>query len=82
LLLERLPPTEEFMKNFVVEVLGYLLSSFFANNDEPLGIETIDFSSSFLFFFFLFFFYKGSPASYLGYNELGDEINHNLRAFI
>jgi hypothetical protein len=88
LLLERLPPTEEFMKNFVVEVLGYLLSPFFDDNDELLGIEIIDFSFSlslFLFFssfFPSFFFYKGSPASYLGYNELREEINHNLGAFI
>jgi hypothetical protein len=88
LLLERLPPIKEFMKNFVVEVLGYLLSSFFDNNDELLGIEIMDFSFSlsffFLFFFFFpsFFFYKGSPASYLGYNELREEINHNLGAFI
>jgi hypothetical protein len=81
LLIERLPPTEEFMKNFVVEVLGYLLSPFFDDNDELLGIKIIDFSP-FLFFFFLLFFYKGSPASYLGYNELGEEINHNLGAFI
>jgi hypothetical protein len=77
LLLERLPPIKEFMKNFVVEVLGYLLSSFFDNNDELLGIEIMDFS-----FFPSFFFYKGSPASYLGYNELREEINHNLGAFI
>jgi hypothetical protein len=57
LLLERLPPTEEFMKNFVVEVLGYLLSPFFDDNDELLGIEIIDFSFSLsLFLFFLLFF--------------------------
>jgi hypothetical protein len=60
LLLERLPPTEEFMKNFAVEVLGYLLSPFFDDNDELLGIEITD----------------------LGYNKLGEEINHNLGAFI
>jgi hypothetical protein len=54
LLLERLPPTKEFMKNFVVEVLGYLLSPFFDDNDELLGIEIIDFSP-FLFFSFSFF---------------------------
>jgi hypothetical protein len=84
LLLERLPLTKKFIKNFVVEVLGYLLSPFFDDNDELLGIEIIDFSPFlfFSFFFFLFFFYKGSPASYLGYNELGEEINHNLGAFI
>jgi hypothetical protein len=38
-----------------------------------------------LSFFILFissFFYKGSSASYLGYNELREEINHNFRAFI
>jgi hypothetical protein len=75
------------MKNFAVEVLGYLLSPFFDDNDELLGIEIIYFSFTlfffFLFFFFFFsFFYKGSPASYLGYNELGEEINHNLGAFI
>jgi hypothetical protein len=57
LLLERLPPTDEFMKNFAVEVLGYLLSPFFNDNDELLGIEIIDFSFA-LFFFFLLFFTK------------------------
>jgi hypothetical protein len=63
--MERLPPTEEFMKNFVVEVLGYLLSPLFDDNDELLGIEIIDFSFSLFFIFFFFFsFYKGSPASY------------------
>jgi hypothetical protein len=75
LLLERLPPIEEFMKNFVVEVLECLLSPFFDDNNELLGIEIIDF----FFSLFSFFFYKGSPASY---NELGEEINHNLGAFI
>jgi hypothetical protein len=85
LLLERLPPTKEFMKNLAMEVLGYLFSPFFDNNDELLGIEIIDFSFAlfFLFFFFLLFlFYKRSPASCLGYNELREEINHNLGAFI
>jgi hypothetical protein len=87
LLLERFPLTEEFMKKFAVEVLRYLLPSF-DDNDELLGIEIIDFSFSLFFFFFSssffpsFFFYKGSPTSYLGYNELREEINHNLRAFI
>jgi hypothetical protein len=57
LLLERLPPTDEFMKNFAMEVLGYLLSPFFNDNDELLGIEIIDFSFA-LFFFFLLFFTK------------------------
>jgi S-ribosylhomocysteine lyase LuxS involved in autoinducer biosynthesis len=52
LLLERLPPTEEFMKNFAVEVLEYLLSPFFDDNDELLGIEIIDFSP---FYFFISF---------------------------
>jgi hypothetical protein len=68
LLLERLPPTEEFMKNFAVEVLRYLLPSF-DDNDELLGIEIMDFSFSLSLSlslsFFLSFFYKGSPASYL-----------------
>jgi hypothetical protein len=67
-----------------MEVLGYLLSPFFDDNDELLDIEIIDFSFS-LSFFLLFlssFFYKGSPTSCLGYNKLGEEINHNLRAFI
>jgi hypothetical protein len=54
LLLERLPPTEEFMKNFAVEVLGYLLSPFFDDNNELLGIDIIDFS--FALFFYSFFF--------------------------
>jgi hypothetical protein len=67
LLLERLPPIEEFMKNFVVEVLGYLLPPFFGANDELLGIEIID------FFFLFLLFDKGSPTSYLGYNELGEK---------
>jgi hypothetical protein len=58
LLLERLPPTEEFMKNFVVEVLRYLLSPFFDDNDELLGIEIIDFSSFFLSFSLFSFFTK------------------------
>jgi hypothetical protein len=83
LLLERLPPTKEFMKNFTMEVLGYLLSPFF--DHELLGIEIIDFSFSLFFsssFFSFPFFYKRSPASYLGYNEYGEEINHNLGAFI
>jgi hypothetical protein len=62
LLLERLPSTEVFMKNFAVEVLRYLLPSF-DDNDELLGIEIMDFSLS-LFSFSFFFFYKGSPASY------------------
>jgi hypothetical protein len=87
LLLERLPPTEEFMKNFAVEVLGYLLSPFFDDNNELLGIEIIDFFFSLFFpfsssFFPSFFFYKGSPTSYLGYNELREEINYNLGSFI
>jgi hypothetical protein len=54
--LERLPPTEEFMKSFAVEVLGYLLSPFFDDNDELLGIEIIDFSP-FLYFFLSFSFF-------------------------
>jgi hypothetical protein len=60
LLLERLPPTEEFMKNFVVEVLGYLLPPFVGDNDELLGIEIIDFSFFLFssFFLFLSFFTK------------------------
>jgi hypothetical protein len=57
LLLERLPPTKEFIKNFAVEVLGYLLSPFFDDNDELLGIEIIDFSP-FLFFLSFSFFTK------------------------
>jgi hypothetical protein len=60
LLLKRLPPTEEFM-NFAMEVLGYLLSPFFDDNDELLGIEIIDFSFALFFyysFFFLLFFTK------------------------
>jgi hypothetical protein len=85
LLLERLPPTKEFM-NFVVEVLGYLLSPFFDDNDELLGIEIIDFSFSlsfFLSFFFFFsFFTKDILPLTLGYNELREEINHNIGAFI
>jgi hypothetical protein len=81
LLLERLPPTKEFMKNFAVKVLGYLLPSF-DDNDELLSIDIIDFSFSLFFSFFLLLFYKGTPASYLGYNELREEINHNLGAFI
>jgi hypothetical protein len=80
LLLKRLPPTKEFMKNFIVEVLGYLLSHFFDDNNELLGIEIIDFFFlSFFLFFSSFFFYKGSPSSY---NELGEEINYILGAFI
>jgi hypothetical protein len=67
--------------NFAMEVLGYLLSPFFDDNDELLGIEIIDLLSFFYFFSF-FFFYKGSSASCLGYNKLGEEINHNLGAFI
>jgi hypothetical protein len=55
LLLKRLPPTEEFMKNFVVEVLGYLLSPFFDDNDELLGIKIIDFSFDLFFYSFSFF---------------------------
>jgi hypothetical protein len=88
LLLERLPPTEEFMKNFAMEVLGYLLSPFFDNNDELLGIEIMDFSCSlslslfFFYFFFFSFFTKDLLPLTLGYNELGEEINHNLGAFI
>jgi hypothetical protein len=39
--------------NFAMEVLGYLLSPFFDDNDELLGIEIIDFSFA-LFFFILF----------------------------
>jgi hypothetical protein len=62
LLLERLPPTEEFTKNFTVEVLGYLLSPFFDDNDELLGIEIIDFSP---FYFFSFFFFFLQRISYL-----------------
>jgi hypothetical protein len=49
LLLERLPPTKELMKIFVMVVLGYLLPPFFGDNDELLGIKIIDFS------FFSFF---------------------------
>jgi len=37
------------MKNFVVEDLGYLLSPFFGENDELLGIKII-YLSFFLFF--------------------------------
>ena len=71
------------MKNFVVEVLGYRLPPFFSDNDELLGIEIIDFSLFFLSLFsFSLFFYKLSLASYLGCNILGEEINHNLGAFI
>jgi hypothetical protein len=55
LLLERLPPTKEFMKNFAVEVFGYLLSPLFDDNDELLDIEIIDYSFS---LFFLPFFSK------------------------
>jgi hypothetical protein len=77
LLLERLPPTEEFMKKFVVEVLGYLLPSF---DDELLGIQIMDFSFS--LFFLLLFFIKDLLPLTLGYNELGEEINHNFGAFI
>jgi hypothetical protein len=65
----------------VVEVLGYLLSPFFDDNNELLGIEIIDFFF-FSLFFFLSFFYNGSPTPYLGYNELREEINHNLGVFI
>jgi len=61
-----------------VEVLEYLLPPFFSDNDELLGIEIIDFFIS----IFSLLFYKESPASYLGYNKLGEEINHNLGAFI
>jgi hypothetical protein len=72
------------MKNFAMEILGYLLSPFFDDNDGLLGIEIIyfSFSLSFFLFFFFFFFYKGSPTPYLGHNELREEINHNLVAFI
>jgi hypothetical protein len=63
LLLERLPSTEVFMKNFAVEVLRYLLPSF-DDNDELLGIEIMDFSLSLSLLFLFSFFYKGSPASY------------------
>jgi hypothetical protein len=56
--MERLPPTEEFMKNFVVEVLGYLLPPFFGDNDELLGIEIIDFSLFSFFFYFSLFLTK------------------------
>jgi hypothetical protein len=38
--------------------------------------------SLFFILFSFFFFYKGSPASCLGYNKLGEEINHNFGAFI
>jgi hypothetical protein len=82
LLLERLPPTKEFMKNFVVEILGYLLSPFFDDNDELLGIEITDFSFSPSFFSSSFFFTKDLLPLTLRYNELGEEINHNLGAFI
>jgi hypothetical protein len=62
LLLERLPPTEEFMKNFAVEVLGYLLSPFFDDNDELLGIEVIDFYPFLFFLSFSFFsFFTKDP---------------------
>jgi hypothetical protein len=83
LLLERLPPTEELLKKFTVEVLGYLLSPFFDDNDELLGLDIIDSSCSLSSSSFSFlFFYKGSPASCLGYNKLREEINHSLGAFI
>jgi hypothetical protein len=68
-----------------MEVLGYLLSPFFDDNDELLGIEIIAYSFLSLFFFFFFsfpLFYKRSPTPYLGYNELREEINHNLGTFI
>jgi hypothetical protein len=62
LLLERLPPTEEFMKNFAVEVLGYLLSPFFDDNDELLGIEVIDIYPFLFFLSFSFFsFFTKDP---------------------
>jgi hypothetical protein len=75
------------MKNFVVEVLGYLLSPLFDDNDELLGIEIIDFSFSLSFFFFSsffpsLFFTKDLLPLTLGYNKLGEEINHNFGAFI
>jgi hypothetical protein len=44
-----------------MEVLGYLLSPFFDDNDELLGIEIIDFSFALSFFYsfsFLSFFTK------------------------
>jgi hypothetical protein len=71
------------MKNFAVEVLRYLLPSF-DDNDELLGIEIVDssFSLSFFLLFLSSFFYKGSSASCLGYNKLGEEINHNLEELI
>jgi hypothetical protein len=52
-----------------MEVLGYLLSPFFDDNDELLGIEIIAYSFLSLFFFFFFsfpLFYKRSPTPYLG----------------
>jgi hypothetical protein len=58
LLLERLPLTEEFMKNFAVKLLGYLLSPFFDDNDELLGIEIIDFSFALFFYSFYFIFFS------------------------
>jgi hypothetical protein len=61
LLLKRLPLTKEFIKNFVVEVLGYVLSPFFDENDELLGIEIIDFSFSLSFFLFFLFFFTKDP---------------------
>jgi hypothetical protein len=45
------------MKNFAVEVLGYLLCPVFDDNDELLGIEITDFSFA-LFLFFSSFFTK------------------------
>jgi hypothetical protein len=61
-----------------VEALRYLLPSF-DDNDELLGIEIMDFSFSLSFFLF---FTKDLLPLTLGYNELVEEINHNLRAFI
>jgi hypothetical protein len=79
LLLKRLPLTKEFIKNFVVEVLGYVLSPFFDDNDELLGIKIIDFSFSLSFFLFFSSFLQRIPCLL---NELVEEINHNLGAFI
>jgi hypothetical protein len=92
LLLERLPPTEKFMKNFAVEVLRYLLSPFFDDNDELLGIEIIDFSFltlffllllcslfSFILFLFLHFLRR---ISCLLFRIQWTWRNHNLGAFI
>jgi hypothetical protein len=39
-----------------MEVLGYLFTPFFDDNDELLGIEIIDFSFALFFYSFSFFF--------------------------